>query len=54
VRREKPGLPILHVGDPLPDPEGLLKDVPSLLEPFTASELLAVVTPLLQGPGNAS
>jgi hypothetical protein len=38
----------------LPDPEGLLKDVPSLLEPFTASELLAVVTPLLQGPGNAS
>jgi DNA-binding response OmpR family regulator len=51
LRREKPGLPILHVGDPLPDPEGLLKGVPSLREPFTESELLAAVKPLLQGPG---
>jgi DNA-binding response OmpR family regulator len=48
VRREKPGLPILHVGDPLPDPEGLLQDVPSLHEPFSAGELLAAVRPLLQ------
>jgi DNA-binding response OmpR family regulator len=48
VRREKPDLPILHVGNPLPDPEGLLKDVPSLQEPFSSGELLAAVTPLLK------
>jgi DNA-binding response OmpR family regulator len=53
VRRERPGLPILHVGEPLPDPEGLLKDVPSLQEPFTPGELLAAVIAMLQGPGKA-
>ena len=47
VRREKPDLPILHVGDPLPNSDGLLDDVPSLAEPFTKEELLRVVTALL-------
>jgi DNA-binding response OmpR family regulator len=48
VREEKPQLPILHVGEPLPDPEGLLGDVPSLLEPFTAEQLLTAVTALVR------
>ena len=41
VRAEKPELPILHVGEPLPDPDGLLRNVPSLREPFTPAQLLA-------------
>lgn len=41
VRREKPGLPVLHIGEPLPNHDGLLDDVPSLSEPFTGNELLA-------------
>jgi len=47
VREERPHVPILHVGDPLPNPDGLLDDVPSLREPFTAEALLAAVRPLL-------
>lgn len=47
VRREKPALPILHVGEPLPNPEGLLDDVLNLPEPFTAETLLAAVQQLL-------
>ena len=47
VRAEKPGLPILHIGEPLPDPDGLLADVPSLAEPFTEAQLLAQVRGLL-------
>jgi len=47
VRQQKPDLPILHVGDPLPNPDGLLSDVPTLQEPFTADELLAAVRSLL-------
>jgi DNA-binding response OmpR family regulator len=47
VRRRKPDLPILHVGDRLPNPDGLLDDVPNLPEPFTAETLLAVVQQLL-------
>lgn len=43
VRDEKPGLPILHIGEPLSNPDGLLTDVPSLPEPFTADQLLASV-----------
>jgi DNA-binding response OmpR family regulator len=49
VRQEKPDLAILHVGDPLPNPDGLLSDVPSLREPFTAEELLSAVQRLLGG-----
>jgi DNA-binding response OmpR family regulator len=43
VRRDKPDLAILHVGEPLPNPDGLLDDVPTLQEPFTAEELLRAV-----------
>jgi DNA-binding response OmpR family regulator len=43
VRREKPGLPILHVGEPLPNPDGRLNDVHTIQEPFTADQLLASV-----------
>ena len=47
VRSEKPDLPILHIGEPLPNPDGLLSDVPSLREPFTADQLLGSVAGLL-------
>jgi DNA-binding response OmpR family regulator len=41
VRAAKPDLPILHVGEPLSDPDGLLRDVPSLREPFSPAQLFA-------------
>jgi DNA-binding response OmpR family regulator len=47
VRREKPELPILHLGKPLPNPDGLLDNVPNLPEPITAEALLAAVRELL-------
>jgi DNA-binding response OmpR family regulator len=47
VRSDKPGLPVLHIGEPLPNFDGLLDDVPSLREPFTAKQLLATVRGLL-------
>jgi DNA-binding NtrC family response regulator len=47
VRRRKPDLPILHIGEPLPNPDGLLDDVPTLPEPFTAEALMAAVRDLL-------
>ncbi len=47
VRRGKPDLPILHVGEPLPNPDGLLDDVPNLQEPITSEALLAAVRELL-------
>jgi len=47
VRRTKPHLPILHVGEPLPNTDGLLDNVPNLREPFTAETLLAAVRDLL-------
>ncbi len=47
VRSRRPGLPILHIGDPMPDPEGLLGDVPALQEPLTADELLGKVRELV-------
>jgi DNA-binding response OmpR family regulator len=47
VRRQKPDLPILHLGEPLPNPDGLLDDVPNLREPITAEALLAAVGSLL-------
>ena len=42
-----PGLPILHIGDPMPNPAGLLDDVPALREPFTADQLLEKVRELV-------
>jgi DNA-binding response OmpR family regulator len=47
VRRTKPHLPILHVGEPLPNTDGLLDNVPNLREPFTAETLLVAVRDLL-------
>lgn len=47
VRQKKPGLPILHLGEPLPNPDGLLDDVPNLPEPITAEALMAAVRELL-------
>ena len=47
VRDKRPRLPVLHIGEPLPNPDGLLDDVPSLREPFTAEELLAKVSELV-------
>lgn len=47
VRSDKPGLPILHIGEPLPNPDGLLNDVPCLREPFTADQLLASIRSLI-------
>jgi DNA-binding response OmpR family regulator len=47
VRRRKPDLAILHLGDPLPDPDGLLSDVPNLRQPTDAEELLAAVRGLV-------
>ncbi len=47
VRRGKPDLPILHVGESLPNPDGLLDDVPNLQEPITSEALLAAVRELL-------
>jgi CheY-like chemotaxis protein len=48
VRSEKPGMPILHIGPPMPNPDGLLSDVPSLPESFTADQLLEQVTRLVR------
>lgn len=47
VRGEKPSLPILHIGEPMPNPDGLLDDVPTLREPFTADQLLGKVRDLI-------
>jgi hypothetical protein len=47
VRSQKPGLPILHIGEPIPNPDGLLEDVPALGEPFTAGQLLGKVRDLV-------
>ncbi len=47
VRSEKPGLSILHIGEPLSNPDGLLSDVPSLPEPFTEGQLLAQANRLI-------
>jgi two-component system response regulator QseB len=47
VRSKKPKLPILHIGDPMPNPDGLLDDVPALQQPFTADQLLEKVRDLI-------
>jgi DNA-binding NtrC family response regulator len=48
VRRHKPHLPILHIGEPLPADDPVLASIPTLSEPFTASELRQAVENLLQ------
>jgi DNA-binding response OmpR family regulator len=47
VRQEKPELPILHLGEPVLEADGLLPDVPTLREPFTPEQLLAAVEALV-------
>ena len=47
VRMKRPGLPILHIGDPMPNPDGLLDDVPALQRPFNREELLEAVRKLV-------
>lgn len=47
VRSERPDLPILHIGEPMPNPDGLLDDVPALSPPFTADQLLVKVRDLV-------
>jgi DNA-binding response OmpR family regulator len=47
VRTKRPEVPILHIGDPMPNPDGLLDDVPTLRQPFTADQLLAKVRDLV-------
>ena len=47
VRDKKPGWPILHIGEPMPNPDGLLDDVPAMREPFTANQLLQKVRELV-------
>jgi DNA-binding response OmpR family regulator len=52
VRQEKPELPILIVGEPPLEAEGLLPDVPSLREPFSREQLLAAVEAIVGGRGS--
>jgi DNA-binding response OmpR family regulator len=47
VRSKRPELPILHIGEPMPNPDGLLDDVPALRRPFTADQLLGKVRDLV-------
>ena len=47
VRSKRPELPILHIGEPMPNPDGLLDDVPALPPPFSAEQLLAKVRDLV-------
>jgi DNA-binding response OmpR family regulator len=43
VRSKRPALPILHIGEPMPNPDGLLDEVTALRPPFTAAQLLDTV-----------
>jgi CheY-like chemotaxis protein len=47
VRKAKPWLAILHVGDPLPGGNTPFANVPTLREPFTREALLAAIGKLL-------
>jgi CheY-like chemotaxis protein len=47
VRNKRPGLPILHIGDAMPNPDGLLDDVPALRQPFTQEQLIETVRQLI-------
>jgi DNA-binding response OmpR family regulator len=51
VRRHKPRLPVLHIGEPLSGDDPALADVPTLREPFTADELLASVHAVFRSEG---
>jgi DNA-binding NtrC family response regulator len=51
VKRYRPDMAILHIGQPLPNHDGLLDDVPNLREPFTAEALVEEVRKLLSRRG---
>jgi DNA-binding response OmpR family regulator len=56
VRALLPTLPILYIKNAEGSatvPDGLPADVPTLNEPFTAEQLLAAVSPLLQRDGKS-
>jgi DNA-binding response OmpR family regulator len=46
VRETRPGLPILHIGEPLPD-DDITENVPTLREPVTSQGVLEGVAALL-------
>ena len=50
VRAIRPGLPILHIGDPLPAEAG---EIPTLREPVTSQALLEAVAALVEKSGAA-
>ena len=43
VRQQRPEVAIIHLGEPLPNPDGLLDDVPHVRQPFTSEALLTAV-----------
>ena len=45
IRQARPGLPVLHIGNSVPD--GLPGDVPTLAEDFSADALLLAVNELI-------
>jgi len=47
VREQRPGLPILHIGEPLP-PGELWDNVPTLSEPVTSEDMCEAVEGLLR------
>ncbi len=47
VREVRPGLAILHVGDPLPPDATVGADVPTMREPFQPEQLLEAVAAVL-------
>ena len=48
VRRRRPSLPVLHIGNSVPD--SLPPDVPTLAEDFTPDSLLLAVEALIRAP----
>jgi hypothetical protein len=48
VRRQRPDMPVLHIGDSIP--ESMPPDVPTLAEDFTADTLLLAVEALMGRP----
>ena len=48
IRRRRPSLPVLHIGNTVPD--SLPPDVPTLAEDFTAESLLLAVEALIGEP----
>jgi DNA-binding response OmpR family regulator len=54
VREVRPRLPILHIGEPLPEGDASLAQVPTLREPFNRDQLLAAVAEALTRGGDST